>query len=114
MSALTTSSLLEAVQAAGAQVAPVPPGANSVPPGSAGLLENGDSIYLALGDSLAANVGVARPQLGYVSRFHAYLEKETGQDVGLVNLGVSGESSISFKQGQATGAGRDTQTKLGR
>ena len=100
VSALTTSSLLEAVQAAGSQGIPVPPGTNSVPPGSAGLVENGANIYLALGDSLAANVGVARPQQGYVSRFHAYLEKETGQDLGLINLGVSGESSISFKQGQ--------------
>jgi lysophospholipase L1-like esterase len=74
---------------------PVAPGANIVPPGRTGG-EPGSPIYIALGDSLSANVGVSDPKLGYVSRFHRYLESERSQTLGLLDLGVSGESSISI------------------
>ena len=100
VSSLTARNLSDAMLAAGLRNPPVPPGADSVPPGSAGVREDGDDLYLALGDSLAASVGAASPQAGYVSRFHAYLERETGRDLGLMNLGISGESSISIMQGQ--------------
>ena len=100
VSAATQDAFLQAFQSAGGGPGPVPPGADLVPPGTAGISEPGDELYLALGDSLAANVGVDRPQDGYVSRFHAHLERETGRDLGLLNLGISGESSFSIMQGQ--------------
>ena len=100
VSAVTRDALIQAFESAGGGTAPVPPGADLVPPGTAGISEPGDDLYLALGDSLAANVGVDRPQDGYVSRFHAHLERETGRDLGLLNLAISGESSISIMQGQ--------------
>jgi lysophospholipase L1-like esterase len=79
--------------------APVPPGGDLVPPGAV-VNKTGDELYLALGDSLAANVGVVDGREGYVSRFHGYLERQTGRPLGLVNLGIPGESSISFFKGQ--------------
>lgn len=53
----------------------------------------GSSYYLALGDSLAAAVGVAEQRDGYVSRFHNQLQIRDGESYGLRNLGVSGETS---------------------
>ena len=96
----TAETFKQAFQSSGSGSASVPPGAEQVPPGTAGISEPGNDLYLALGDSLAANVGVTRPQDGYVSRFHAHLERESGRDLGLLNLGRSGESSISIMQGQ--------------
>ncbi len=98
VSAATVDSFAQAYEAAGNKIAPTPPG--SALPGTAGFNESGDELYLALGDSLAAAVGVSRPQDGYVSRFHAQLERDTGRDLGLLNLGISGESSISIMSGQ--------------
>ncbi len=103
------------VQAAGATVAdstiaalqsgfgsgstpPMPPGGDVVPIGRIGS-EQGSPLYLALGDSLAANVGVSDPRQGYVSRFHGFLESERNETLGLVNLGISGESTISIQNG---------------
>ncbi len=103
------------VQAAGATVAdstiaalqnavgsgstpPVPPGGDVVPPGRTAS-EAGSPLYLALGDSLAANVGVSDARTGYVSRFHSFLENERNETLGLVNLGISGESTISMQSG---------------
>ena len=43
---------------------------------------------------------MANPQEGYVSRFHAYLERQTGRSLGLLNLSIPGESSVSIYQGQ--------------
>jgi lysophospholipase L1-like esterase len=96
----TRDTFLQAFQSSGSRPVPVPPGADVVPVGTAGTFEPGDELYLAIGDSLAANVGVSNPQEGYVSRFHSYLENETGRDFGLMNLGISGESSISIMRGQ--------------
>ncbi|MCH8870826.1 MAG: SGNH/GDSL hydrolase family protein [Chloroflexi bacterium] len=100
VSAATVESFAQAYQAAGNKIAPTPPGSDVVPRGSAGISKPGPDLYLALGDSLAANVGVNQPQDGYVSRFHAHLEQQTGRDLGLLNLGISGESSISIMTGQ--------------
>jgi lysophospholipase L1-like esterase len=97
--------LLQESTAAGKKRDPEPPGANVVPPGAVASMDwEGDELYLALGDSLAANVGVANPRDGYVSRFHSYLERQTGRPLGLLNLGNPGESSISIYQGQLTRA----------
>jgi lysophospholipase L1-like esterase len=70
------------------------------PPGRvAGTEAPGEPIYLALGDSLSANVGVETADLGYVSRFHAQLEARDQGTYGLVNLGVSGETSGTILSG---------------
>lgn len=95
----TKDAFLTAFEASGDKVNPDPPGADVVPQGSVAQ-KPGDDIYIALGDSLAANVGVEDPTLGYVSRFHGFMERETGKDLGLMNLGISGESSISIRNGQ--------------
>jgi lysophospholipase L1-like esterase len=46
--------------------------------------------YVALGDSLAAGVGARR---GYVDRYAAHIESDTGTPVDVINLGRSGETS---------------------
>lgn len=50
-------------------------------------------FYVALGDSLAANVGVDSALDGYVSRLHNQLQIADGRSYGLRNFGVSGEST---------------------
>lgn len=78
-----------------------------------GLSAPGDPVYLALGDSLAANTGVEDAELGYVSRFHSLIEERDGAVYGLINLGVSGETSGTLLNGgqlaeaEAIGAERD-------
>ncbi|QYJ15140.1 Spore germination lipase LipC [Rubrobacter xylanophilus DSM 9941] len=53
--------------------------------------------YLSLGDSLAVGVGSSDPpERGYAPLYEARLERETGREVDLVQLGVSGETSESF------------------
>lgn len=46
--------------------------------------------YVALGDSLAVGVGASR---GYVDRYAAYIESDTGAHVKVINLGESGQMS---------------------
>jgi lysophospholipase L1-like esterase len=58
-----------------------------------------DPYYLALGDSLAAGVGVADLADGYVSRLHAALERAASTTYGLENLAVSGETSGTLLTG---------------
>lgn len=60
-----------------------------------GTAADGDQYYVALGDSLAANVGVEEPRDGYVSRFHGWLEQQ-GTELGLRNFGIPGETSGSL------------------
>jgi lysophospholipase L1-like esterase len=72
------------------------PGADVVPPGSSAANTPGNPMYLGLGDSLTAGVGVTDPRQDFVSRFHAYLEKQTGQPLGLTNLGIPGESTSTM------------------
>ena len=59
----------------------------------------GPIYYLALGDSLAANVGAPSARDGYVSRVHNQLQERGGRRYGLLNLGVSGETSGSLISG---------------
>lgn len=61
---------------------------------------DGTPYYVALGDSLAANVGVGRAGRGYVSMFHRYLTERDGIDYGMRNFGISGETSSSILDGQ--------------
>src|SRR5690606_2251877 len=53
----------------------------------------GATYLVAIGDSLAANVGVPAPNQGYVSRFHKVVSQRAGGSVGLRNFGVPGETS---------------------
>jgi len=46
--------------------------------------------YVALGDSLAAGVGVER---GYVERYAEHLRNDTGAEVRVTNFGVSGQTA---------------------
>ncbi|MBI4491944.1 MAG: SGNH/GDSL hydrolase family protein [Chloroflexi bacterium] len=78
-----------------APAAPTIPGADLVPPGSS-TSKPGDTLYLALGDSLTVGVGVQDRRQGYVARLHGYVEKQLGQPLGLTNLAVSGESTASM------------------
>jgi lysophospholipase L1-like esterase len=79
-----------------------------VPQGTATSLQvPGDPYYLALGDSLAANVGVDDVRDGYVSRFHRYLEERDGVGLGLRNFGISGETSMSMLNGGQLDAALD-------
>ena len=56
--------------------------------------------YVSLGDSLAVGVGASDPQeRGYVPLYREFLERETGREVRLVQLGLSGETSESFVNG---------------
>ncbi len=92
---LTSESLLTGLQeqaaAAGATVDPPP---ERLGPGTvASTFSEGSIYYVALGDSLAANVGVDDPRDGYVSRFHNQLEIRDDRDYGLRNFGISGETT---------------------
>ncbi|MBT8197534.1 MAG: SGNH/GDSL hydrolase family protein, partial [Acidimicrobiia bacterium] len=69
-------------------------------PGVDAVSVDGSSYYVALGDSLAANVGIGRPGRGYVSKFHEYVSSRDGVAYGLRNFGVSGETSSSIFDGQ--------------
>lgn len=49
--------------------------------------------YVALGDSLAAGVGAER---GYVDRYAEHLRNDTGAEVRVTNLGVSGQTATQL------------------
>lgn len=92
---LTSERLLTGIaeQAASVGTAVDPP-PEPLPPGVVnGVSAPGDRYYVALGDSLAANVGVTDAALGYVSRVHRQLQIGAGGDYGLRNFGISGETS---------------------
>ena len=53
--------------------------------------------YVSLGDSLAVGVGSTDPiERGYAPLYRNTLEKKTGHEVQLLQLGMSGETSASF------------------
>ncbi len=55
------------------------------------------AAYASLGDSLAVGVGASDPRdHGYAPLYRDLLEKETGREVQLIQLGVAGETSESF------------------
>jgi lysophospholipase L1-like esterase len=59
----------------------------------------GTPAYVALGDSLAAGVGVEEATDGYVSRFHRQLSERDETSYGLANFGVAGETSGTLLYG---------------
>jgi lysophospholipase L1-like esterase len=98
---VTATSLLTDLAAAAAASGPSEgPPAEVIGPGTVnGTFAEGAVYYLALGDSLAANVGAPSAQDGYVSRLHRWLEERDGRRYGLLNLGVPGETSGSLLAG---------------
>ncbi len=64
-----------------------------------GTSAGGAPFYVALGDSLAANVGVDSAADGYVSRFHNQLQIRDGRQYGLRNVGISGETTGTLIRG---------------
>ncbi|MEX2446693.1 MAG: SGNH/GDSL hydrolase family protein [Dehalococcoidia bacterium] len=94
--------LLDGIRAQSAELgaASAPP-AEVLGPGVVDAMEApGSPLYVALGDSLAANVGVTDARAGYVSRLHHQLQQRDGREYGLHNFGVSGESSGTMLHGQ--------------
>jgi lysophospholipase L1-like esterase len=98
---LTSDALLAGLrQAASSAVNAVEPPPERLGPGVVNsTTADGNPVYVALGDSLAANVGVAEARDGYVSRFHNQLELRDGADYGLRNFGVSGETTGTLIRG---------------
>ncbi len=67
----------------------------AAPPES--VAQQGPLAYVSLGDSLAVGVGASDPrEKGYAPLYRDLLEGETGREVRLVQLGISGETSGSF------------------
>ena len=97
-SLLTSDTLLAGIAAQAASVGTgMAPPPEALPPGVVnGVSAEGDRFYVALGDSLAANVGVSDASLGYVSRVHRQIQIISGTDYGLRNFGISGETSGTF------------------
>ncbi|MFN0096042.1 MAG: GDSL-type esterase/lipase family protein [Dehalococcoidia bacterium] len=99
---VTLGSVLDSVREniAGLGAAAKPP-AEVLGPGRVnGTEQAGDPVYVALGDSLAANVGVSTAKEGYVSRVHKALEAKEGATYGLRNFGRSGETSNGLIRNQ--------------
>lgn len=98
---VTATSLLTDLAAAAAAVGPSgEPPVEVLGPGRVNsTFVEGSVYYLALGDSLAANVGAPAPRDGYVSRVHHQLEQRDDRSYGLLNLGVPGETSGSLLAG---------------
>ncbi len=92
---LTADALLDALAENAASLgASVTPPAEQIGPGTVNATTaEGATYVVAIGDSLAANIGVTSPNLGYVSRFHKVVSQRDGGSVGLRNFGVSGETS---------------------
>jgi lysophospholipase L1-like esterase len=95
---ITSADLLGALASNASAVAgAATPPSERLGPGSVNSTSaNGASYYVALGDSLAANVGVSQASDGYVSRFHNQLQIADSASYGLRNFGVSGETSGSL------------------
>lgn len=92
---LTAATLLDALAENAASVgSAVTPPAEVLGPGTVNATTADGSTYVVvLGDSLAANVGVASASEGYASRIHRVIAEAGGGDIGLRNFGISGETS---------------------
>lgn len=92
---LTSETLLSGLASqAGAIANPATPPPERFGPGVVNSTNaDGPTYYVALGDSLAANVGVEQARDGYVSRLHNQLQSMDGENYGLRNFGISGETS---------------------
>jgi lysophospholipase L1-like esterase len=98
---LTSTAVLDGLsRAASSALDAVAPPPERLGPGEVNSMSaGGNPVYVALGDSLAANVGVADARDGYVSRFHKQLELRDGADYGLRNFGISGETTGTLIRG---------------
>lgn len=98
---LTSQTLVAGLRERAAAISTRPePLAERLGPGQVnGREAAGDRYYVALGDSLAASVGVAEARDGYVSRLHRQLGLRDGRSYGLRNFGVSGETSGTLARG---------------
>lgn len=68
----------------------------AVPP----ALSSPGTVYLALGDSIAAGIGASLPaERGYPALLAGFLTRVAGRHVELVNLAVPGETTTSFIHG---------------
>lgn len=98
---LTSQTLLSGLsRAAASAVDAVAAPPERLGPGDVDSTRSGGSpVYVALGDSLAANVGVDRARDGYVSRFHRQLQLRDNAQYGLRNFGISGETTGTLIRG---------------
>ncbi len=104
-SATVLNDLRDRAASLGTAIEPLP---ERLGPGEVnGIEAPGDVYYVALGDSLAENVGVSQARDGYVSRLHRQLELRDRRDYGLRNFGVSGETSATITRSGQLGAARD-------
>jgi acyl-CoA thioesterase-1 len=55
--------------------------------------QDGDLLYVALGDSAAQGIGASRPDRGYVGLLARRISRRTGRRVRVVNLSVSGATT---------------------
>jgi len=70
------------------------------PPAAELTAEQPPLEYVSLGDSLSVGVGASDPrERGYSPLYRDLLAKQTGREVELTELGVSGETSDSFVSG---------------
>lgn len=53
-------------------------------------IENGDFVYVAIGDSVAQGIGASSPQKSYVGQTVSYIERTTGRNVHVINVSVTG------------------------
>ena len=75
----------------------------------------GSSVYIALGDSIAAGVGSSLPrERGYPALVRDLLARQSGGNVILENLAVPGETAASFRDGGQLSRYRDVVDRLGR
>lgn len=56
-------------------------------------VQNGDFIYLALGDSVANGIGATCPEKGYVGLIAQKIHDQTGRFVHVINLSVTGATA---------------------
>lgn len=53
-------------------------------------IPSGALVYVALGDSAAQGIGASRPERGYVGLVAEYVREQTGRDVRVINISVTG------------------------
>jgi lysophospholipase L1-like esterase len=51
---------------------------------------NGELLYIALGDSAAQSIGASHPNAGYVGIIAKKLQRETGKKIKVINVSVTG------------------------
>lgn len=71
------------------------------------VAQEGPLTYVSLGDSLAVGVGASDPrEKGYAPLHRDFLEGQTGREVRLIQLGISGETTESLINAPESQLGR--------